>query len=507
MQNNFFYIIVIISISLSLSAQIFVATDGSDSNSGTIDQPFKTIAKAISVVALGDTIYVCDGTYFLTASINIGSSLSGLDSSRYHLFAYKEERPILDFSATTLGTKGISLWGNYWYIRGFDIKYAGDNGLHINGGSHNIIERCNFYENRDSGVQLDNGAAYNRFINCDSYYNADPEDYGDADGFAPKLTVGTGNYFYGCRSWWNCDDGWDGYMRGATDVTTTLEKCWTWKNGYLKDGSDPGSQANGNGFKMGGGDNSNVDLLMHHFNLTNCLAFQNKNKGFDQNNNVGSMTLLNCTGYKNGTANYRIKKELVEGQTLMVKNCVSYDGSVELGTFAIQETNSWLDPFYVNADDFVTLIDSMASAPRKSDGSLPDIEFMNLAIGSDLIDAGVDLGIPYFGSAPDIGAFESNYNSNDIIPEPIPAAFSVSQNYPNPFNPTTTIRYTLPIEEFVNIRIFDVRGTSIANLVNAKKSAGTHDFVFDGSNLASGLYYYRIEAGSFNVIRKMVLLK
>jgi len=190
-----------------------------------------------------------------------------------------------------------------------------------------------------------------------------------------------------------------------------------------------------------------------------------------------------------------------------VKNCVSYDGSVELGTFAIQETNSWLDPFYVNADDFVTLIDSMASAPRKSDGSLPDIEFMNLAIGSDLIDAGVDLGIPYFGSAPDIGAFESNYNSNDIIPEPIPAAFSVSQNYPNPFNPTTTIRYTLPIEEFVNIRIFDVRGTSIANLVNAKKSAGTHDFVFDGSNLASGLYYYRIEAGSFNVIRKMVLLK
>ena len=80
-----------------------------------------------------------------------------------------------------------------------------------------------------------------------------------------------------------------------------LEQCWTWGNGWLKDGSDPGSQANGNGFKMGGGDNSNSAQLTHHFILKNCLAFGNKAKGFDQNNNAGSMTLLNCTSFGNGS--------------------------------------------------------------------------------------------------------------------------------------------------------------------------------------------------------------
>ncbi len=392
-------------------------------------------------------------------------------------------------------------------MRGFDVTGAGDNGLDISGGSYNVIERCNFYENRDSGVQLGNGAAYNRFINCDSYYNADPPDYGDADGFAPKLTVGTGNYFYGCRSWWNCDDGWDGYMRGATDVTTTLENCWTWKNGYLKDGSDPGAQANGNGFKMGGGDNSNSEKLMHHFNLTNCLAFQNKHKGFDQNNNVGSMTLLNCTGWANQAANFRITRTLSAEQTLTVKNCISLDGGAELGSFAIQATNSWMAPFNVSEEDFLSIDPASASAPRKADGSLPDIEFMHLASGSDLIDAGVDLGLPFWGNAPDLGAFETYYTNIADNDEGIPLQYSLSQNYPNPFNPVTTIRYTLPAKSVVDIRVFDLRGNCVALLARGGQQSGSYEIDFDGSKLTSGVYYYRLEAGSYSATRKMVLLK
>jgi len=215
---------------------------------------------------------------------------------------------------------------------------------------------------------MGNGAHDNTVINCDSYYNADPSDYGDADGFAPKLDVGTNNRFVGCRAWGNCDDGWDGYMRGATNVTTILENCWTWGNGYLKDGTNPGAQANGNGFKMGGGDNSNSQKLTHHFYLKNCIAFDNKGKGFDQNNNAGTMSLLNCSGFGNGSANYRIKKALASGEQLMVKNCVSYSGSAELGSFAIQKTNSWMAGFYVNGSDFVSIDTSGVSAPRKSDG-------------------------------------------------------------------------------------------------------------------------------------------
>jgi hypothetical protein len=126
------------------------------------------------------------------------------------------------------------------------------------GGSNNIIEFCAFYENYDSGLQLGSGASNNQIINCDSYYNADIGQ-GNADGFSPKLDVGTGNYFYGCRSWQNSDDGYDGYLRPANDVTTTYDSCWCFKNGYLKSGGV--SSGDGNGFKTGGSDDK---TLMHN---------------------------------------------------------------------------------------------------------------------------------------------------------------------------------------------------------------------------------------------------
>ena len=144
-------------------------------------------------------------------------------------------------------------------------------------------------------MQLGGGASNNQIINCDSYYNVDPGQ-GNADGFAVKLDVGTGNSYYGCRAWQNSDDGWDGYMRPSDDINTTLDNCWAFKNGYLKSGA-VATSGNGNGFKMGGSD---LKDKRHNFTVTNCLAFQNKVRGFDQNNNKGSMILYNCTSWNNG---------------------------------------------------------------------------------------------------------------------------------------------------------------------------------------------------------------
>lgn len=493
-------------------AQKYVATDGSDLNPGTFAQPFKTIAKAITVAVAGDTIYVRGGAHVVTTTISIGSSKSGTESLRYHLMAYRDERPLLDFSTTALGRKGIALNASYWTINGLDVKGAGDNGLEISGGSFNVIENCAFYENRDSGVQLSNGAAHNRIINCDSYYNADPPDYADADGFAPKLTVGSGNYFYGCRAWANVDDGWDGYMRGANNVTTTLENCWTWKNGYLKNGTDPGSQANGNGFKMGGGDNSNSELLMHHFILKNCLAFDNKFKGFDQNNNVGSMTLLNCTGYRNREANYRVQRGLNPGQTFTIKNCASFSGGVQLGIFAIEEKNSWLNPFVVTAEDFVSFDSSLATAPRRSDGSLPEMAFLHLAAGSDLIDAGVDLGLPFKGGAPDLGAFESDFATavaEDVV---VPARFQLYQNYPNPFNPATALSFELAAASEVSLAIYNSEGRLVKHVARGRHASGRHVVRWNGRSesgvlVASGVYVCVLRAGELVAQKKLVMMK
>lgn len=506
MKKIFLFAIALAFTGDLLYAQIYIAPDGDDLNPGTIAQPFGTLAKAVAVVQPGDTIYVRGGSYSIISPITISSSKSGFDSLKVTLTAFQDEVPLFDFSAQPFSLKGLSLRADYWHIRGLQIKGAGDNGMEINGGSNNIIENCAFYENRDTGLQLSNGASNNQIINCDSYFNADPPDYGDADGFAPKLTVGSGNNFYGCRAWGNCDDGWDGYLRGANDVTTTLENCWTWGNGYLKDGTDPGSQANGNGFKMGGGDNSNSERLMHHMILIKCVAFGNKNKGFDQNNNLGSMTLLNCSGYANLAANYRIQRTLNSGQNLTIKNSLSFEGNVQLGNFAIQEANSWLANFVVTSEDFVSLAAEQAAAPRQADGSLPEFEFLHLAQGSDLIDGGVDLGYAFKGTAPDLGAFESDYITS-ISDNAIPESYHIYQNYPNPFNPNTTIQFQLADPDKVRITIYNALGEQVAVLYDGYLASGTHKFKFNADGLATGTYFYRIETQSFSHLRKMMLVK
>jgi hypothetical protein len=89
----------------------------------------------------------------------------------------------------------------------------------------------------------------------------------------------------------------------------------------------------------------------------------------------------------------------------------------------------------------------------------------------------------------------------------LPGTFALAQNYPNPFNPSTVIKYQLPKESLVKITIYDVLGKTVATLINEKKSAGYHQLEFNASGLASGLYLYKIEAGSFTDVKKMMLIK
>lgn len=91
--------------------------------------------------------------------------------------------------------------------------------------------------------------------------------------------------------------------------------------------------------------------------------------------------------------------------------------------------------------------------------------------------------------------------------ENIPTGFSLEQNYPNPFNPATTIRYTLPVSEFIILKVYDILGREVAVLVNERQAAGVYQVDFNAGQLASGIYLCRITAGSFSGGRKMVVLK
>jgi Secretion system C-terminal sorting domain len=482
-------LILLFVVGNSFATTYYVATTGSDANNGTSNaSAFLTIPKAISKVVAGDIIYLRGGTYNITTKITVNKS--GTAANRISLIAFPgDARPIINGSAMAANSsnRGMDLSGSYWYIKGIDIFKAGDNGMHIS-GSNNIIDQCNFYENRDTGCQLSNGAANNQIVNCDSYYNRDSTSAtvkdGNADGFAAKLDVGTGNSFKGCRAWQNSDDGWDGLLSTGLGYApaTTYDSCWCFMNGYLKSGV--ASTGNGNGFKMGGNNEE------HDATLTRCLSAYNRVKGFDQNNDNGSMILYNCTGYKNKPNFGMNNNDPNAGKVMIVKNSVSLSsGSTDVFRSVCTRTNnSWQSPVTTTTADFVAIDSIGLRSPRNADGSLPNINFMHLVNGSDLIDAGVDIGLSFNGTKPDIGCFETNYT--------VPVKFVVyglqlvEKQVKNYWTTATEINTShFNIQRSLNGRDFETVGK-----VNAK-GVSSYSFIDDKLTITNDklTLFYRLE--------------
>ena len=494
----FFFILV-----LNLSAQSTFYVDpvnGNDSNSGTIDQPFKTISKGLTAIGSNGTLYLRSGIYFSPSKISL--SKVGQANNSIKVWAYPGEKPIVDFTGNG-SSDGFSISGSYYHIKGLEIKKAGHNGINIS-GHHNLIENCCVYSNGNTGVHMGSSSSqanpsYNLVLNCDSYFNFDSPQGGNADGFSAKWNVGQGNVFRGCRSFNNSDDGWDLWMCTAT---ITIDSCFAFRNGVdiWHTGQVDG---NGNGFKLGG----NYVATPHI--VKNCLAFDNAGnggKGFDENNNTAGQTIYNCTSFRNKNDNFHFTNTLVEGQHIF-KNNISFQGNYSI-TSGIQEKNSW-QGFTVTTSDFMSIDTSGVTERRDKNGLLPKSDFLRLNATSLLVDAGVDVGIPFTGIAPDLGAFEygmtmpTNVESSNQIPD----EFLLEQNYPNPFNPVTTISYQIPADGHVELKVFDLLGREVASLVNSDQAKGKYRIKFDGSNFSSGIYFYQLRTSNFVGTKKLLILK
>ena len=391
----------------AFSASYYVSPSGSDNNSGSISSPFATLSKAISMVSSGDYIYLRGGTYNIASTIVIDRSKNGTSTSPIRVFAYNGETPVLDFSSQSVSSsnRGVVQDAFYWHWKGVTIQRAGDNGMLLS-GNNNTIENCVFRRNRDTGLQLSRYStsadqisewpSNNLITGCEAYDNADP-DSEDADGFAAKLTCGTGNRFIDCVAHHNIDDGWDLYTKSDTGPIGVVyfEGCIAHSNGTLTNGSTSGN-GDKNGYKLG----SSAHNINHI--LRRCIAFNNGKHGFADNGNVGSIEFTNCTSFNNTQYNFHTR----DGASHIFKNNLSYQSSSNdrirgnaSAPNAFDNQDSW--PFTVNNSDFITLNPGPNSDPT-SNG------FLNLASGSDLINAGVSTsGISYNGSAPDLGAVES----------------------------------------------------------------------------------------------------
>lgn len=416
----------------------YVAVAGNDSaNSGAIKSPFATISYAQKMVEAGDTIYIRGGIYKMSENQIAHISRiwvyvhllnkSGAPGKRINYWAYPDEHPVFDLENIKPINQRVfafDITGSWIHLKGLEvihtqvtIKSHTQSECFHNEGSNNIYEQLSMHDGQAIGFFLTKGSN-NLILNCDAYRNWDYVSEngkgGNTDGFGcHPQPGGKGNVFRGCRAWFNSDDGYD-CIRAYE--TVTFDHCWAFYNGYSTQFQDLGD---GNGFKAGGWglvkDRRVPDTIPMHF-IQFCVAVKNRANGFYSNHQPGGSYWYNNSAYLNGTDFNMLNRTAdftadVQGYGHVLKNNLSFAPRTYqtewIDTTKCTITNNTFSiPLKVSKSDFVSLNESQLSAPRKVDGSLPDITFMHLKKGSKLIDAGTDIGFQFTGKKPDLGAFE-----------------------------------------------------------------------------------------------------
>jgi MYXO-CTERM domain-containing protein len=411
------------------AAEYYVSPTGSDSNPGTQASPFATVQKANNSAAAGDTIWMRAGTYNTTGQITLSKSGTS-DTNRTKIWAYPGEVPVIDFSNYSLASSGsdnpaITVTGSWMHLRGLEIANGkvGSSGSHsysmlrTKGSSNNTFELLNIHHGFGPGLFIDTGNGGNLILNCDSHDNYDKDgsqgDGQNGDGFGVHYqTSGPSTIIRGCRTWVTSDDGYDFIYQ---EVPVTIENSWAIQAGYANGGTTSPSSGNGNGFKIG----SSGTGIRHV--VRNNVAWKNKAAGFYANHSSGGNTWYNNTSYSNGTQyNMLASSFAADGRTIataviiltgtkvhIMRNNIGFPNKNSNMGGVDTASNSWDLGITPAASDFASISDTGCTGPREADGSMPSAcAFMKLAAGSKMIDKGVDVGLPFAGTAPDLGAYE-----------------------------------------------------------------------------------------------------
>lgn len=393
----------------------YVAPTGSNSNVGSQAAPFATLQKAHDVAVAGDTIFMRGGTYTFAPTVITRDGTSG---NTIKVFCFTGEVPIIDGATNATGSASYPIFlqsANWWHFKGIEIKNGKEGGIRIDNSSNNIFEFNKVHNNGGAsvssagkGFSMFGTSGNNLFLNNDSYANRDPAG-NNADGF--QLSAGsTGNVMRGNRAWRNSDDGFDAFCLSNTHNCKTIlyENNWSFENGEDEAGTVLGG---GKGFKMGGGDGT-TGALSGGNQYNNNLSFGNLGDGFDNNSSSvaeaqrAGNTLYNNTAWNN-LANFTLFTNTANNVSTL-KNNISF-GTLGSLDDSIHSFNSFdVSPAVtVNSADFqADDTGTCAKSARQTDGSLPNCTFLKLVSGSDLIDKGTNVGLPFVGSAPDLGAFE-----------------------------------------------------------------------------------------------------
>lgn len=421
---------VLVSAADAHAAEYYVAPAGSDSSAGTMAQPFATLQKAANTAAAGDTVWIRGGTYSIvtpaTSGAGINITKSGTATNRIKFWAYAGEVPVFDFSkmviSTTGYTSGFAVSGSWLHFKGLEIRNVPMNtrsntGFGVNDPAHDdIFELLNIHHISGTGLFISHGTGGHLILNSDSHDNYDPTstqgDGQNADGFgAHYQESGATTTFRGCRAWWNSDDGWDLISQ---EYPVIIENSWAFGNGYIDSGASRPGDGNGNGFKAGSSKTGKRHVVR------NNVAWGNAAAGFYANHSSGGNDWFNNTSYNNGTqynllaSTWDADENRTDGVTLSgalahkMRNNIGFPNKNSyVSGYGVDTTfNTWDLSITPAAGDFVSVSDAGFMGARQADGSLPNLDFMKLRVGSKMIDKGTNVGLAYLGSAPDLGAYE-----------------------------------------------------------------------------------------------------
>lgn len=420
---------------LPVGAVYVIATDGNDAGAGTLADPWEHIEMINSIdLQPGDVVNIRAGTYDSYAPLFASSFYStqingknGSPSAHIIIQAYPPDfvaggRVVYNLlnETRTSGGIGISTLDSS-YIDFFGISVVGP-AQEVGGGTGTYAAAWWFSSNTSNtnvtanncegslsmtGFRLDNvnNATYN---DCDAHDIDDPYTgaptgpHNNSDGFSRTnaLNTATGTVYNRCRAWYCADDGWDCF---GTDGTITYNHCWSFYNGYDSSLTHLGD---GNGFKMGGTGSGPGLSRFAHF----CVAFGNYANGFDQNLGTFIAEFYNNSAINNGANDWKYGYNQpiphVFRNNLSIGNNAIDGITSDADDWGANDHNSWNGAVTIDTSDFVSMDGSQLLNARQANGNLPIITAFHLVEGSDLIDAGVDVGFAFNGLAPDMGAFE-----------------------------------------------------------------------------------------------------
>lgn len=351
------------------AATLYVATNGNDSNSGrTASAPLRTVTQAATLVKPGDVVYIRGGTY----PINIHFKTSGTASQPIVWASYPGETAVFDGSGLTRGSSQDRVWVDgvsYNHFVNFEVRNGPQQGIFVRDANDNVFHGIVTHGNNGSGIQNYSGNRnlYEYIVTYDNFdtVNSNGKVGEDADGLG--ISSGDSNVISHVISYYNSDDGIDAWR----STNTLIEYSVSYDNGR-------GANGNGNGFKLGG--NGEANYTVARFNI----AFANKATGFSQNTGR-YITLYNNTAFGNGGSSFDV------GSTVTLRNNLSINGRVNLVSGADSKSNSWE----------LGIGDARFKSTDRSSA-----DFLALSDTSPAIGVGVDVGLPYSGNAPDLGALQ-----------------------------------------------------------------------------------------------------